>query len=123
VDGAWSAAEDSGRNILAGIFRMQFAVIVNGAVGVQELVRNVSENGGAARRNATLGDEDKKFGEEHVDFRGECEFGDFPEEFSGEIVGIRLERPRFGVPETKTGLSVQDAKTTLTAVESEMAAA
>ncbi len=70
---------------------MKVAVIVDGAVRVQELVRNVSENGGAARGDAAFGDEDKKFGEKCVDFRGELEFGEFPEEFGGEIVGVGLE--------------------------------
>jgi hypothetical protein len=102
---------------------MKLAVIIDGAVAVQELVRDVSENGGAARGNAALGDKDKKFGEEHVDFRGECVFGDFPEEFGREIVGVRLDGTRLGMAETKTGVGVQDAETALAAVKGEMAAA
>jgi len=59
----------------------------DGAVGVWELVGDVGQDGGAARRDAALGDEDKEPGEELADVDGGVEFGKLGEEFRGEVEG------------------------------------
>ena len=60
----------------------------DGAVGVWELVGDVGRDGGAARGDAALGEEDKEPGEELVDVDGGVELGKLGEEFRGESEGI-----------------------------------
>jgi hypothetical protein len=59
-------------------------------VRVQELVGDVSQNGGAARGDAAFGDLDKEFREKLVDLGGGLEVGEFPEEFGGEVNRVTL---------------------------------
>jgi hypothetical protein len=92
-------------------------------VGVQELVGDVSQNGGAARGDAAFGDEDKEFGEELVDVGSGLELGEFPDEFGGEIGGVRRGGLRLGVAEAKTGARVQDGKLAAATVVGVVAAA
>ena len=96
---------------------------VNGAVAVQELVGDVRQNGGTARGDAAFRDEDQESGEELVDLGGRLECGELSEEVGREIVGVGLDGLRPDMPETETGLSVQDAETALAAVAGVMAAA
>jgi len=65
-------------------------VVVDGAVGVEELIGDVGQDGGAARGDAALGDLDKEIGEELVDREGGLELGEFADEFRGEIRGVGL---------------------------------
>jgi hypothetical protein len=44
-----------------------FVVVINGAAGVEGLVGDVGQDGGAARGDAAFGDLEKKSGEEFVD--------------------------------------------------------
>jgi hypothetical protein len=83
ADGAGHIHDDV--DVVVGV---SLVVVVNGAVGVQELVGNVSQDRGAARGDAALGDEGKKIGEELVDGDGGLEVGEFPDEFGGEIDGV-----------------------------------
>jgi len=96
---------------------------VEGAVAVQELVGDVRQNGGTARGDAAFRDEDQESGEELVDLGGRLECGELPEEFDGEVVRVGLDGLRPDMPETETGLSVQDAETALAPVAGVMAAA
>ena len=61
---------------------------VDGAMGVEELVGDVSQDGGAARGDAALGNKDQELGEELVDVNGGLKLGEFGEEFPGEVEGI-----------------------------------
>ncbi len=92
-------------------------------MAVQELVGDVRQNGGAARGDAAFGDEDEESGKELVDLGGRLECGELPEEIGGEVVRVGLDGLRPGMPETETGLSVQDAETALAPVAGVMAAA
>jgi hypothetical protein len=65
-------------------------VVVDGAVGVQELVGDVGQDGGAARGDAALADLDEEIGEELVDREGGLELGEFANEFCGEIRGVAV---------------------------------
>ncbi len=109
--------------VLLGVNVIGDRFAVNGAVAVQELVGDVRQNGGAARGDAAFGDEDEESGKELVDLGGRLECGELPEEIGGEVVRVGLDGLRPGVPETETGLSVQDAKTALAPVARVMAAA
>jgi hypothetical protein len=62
----------------------------NGAVGVEELVGDVGEDGGAAGGDATFGDKDQEPREELVDVDGGVELGEFGEEVGGEVSEIAL---------------------------------
>jgi hypothetical protein len=54
---------------------------VDGAVGMEELVGDVGQDGGAARGDAAFGDKDQELGERLVDVDGRVELGEFGEEF------------------------------------------
>jgi hypothetical protein len=60
----------------------------DGAVGVEELVGDVSQDSGASRRDAAFGEEDEEAGEELVDVDGGVELGELGEELGGEVEGI-----------------------------------
>ena len=60
-------------------------VVIDGAMGVQELVGDIGQDGSAARGDAALGDKDKEISEELVDGDGGLEVGEFPDEPNGEI--------------------------------------
>ncbi len=60
----------------------------DGAVGVEELVGDVGEDGGAAGGDGALGDELEEPGEKLVDVDGGVELGKFGEEVGGEVEGI-----------------------------------
>jgi hypothetical protein len=62
----------------------------DGAVGVEELVGDVGEDGSAAGGDAPFGDEDEEAGEELADVGAGGEFGEFGEEFGGEIGEVAL---------------------------------
>src|SRR5713226_7288465 len=83
---------------------------VDGAVGVQELVGDVSQNGGATRGDAAFGHLDEEPGEKLPDVGAGGELREFGEEFGGEIVRVGLGWLRLGMPETKTGARVHDGK-------------
>ncbi|PYU73893.1 MAG: hypothetical protein DMG49_05475 [Acidobacteria bacterium] len=58
--------------------------VLEGAVGVKQLIGDVSRNGTAGRGNAAFGDQDHELGEELVDVDGGLKLGGFGEEFAGE---------------------------------------
>jgi hypothetical protein len=92
-------------------------------VAVQELVGDVSQNGGAARGDAALGHLDEEAGEKLPDVGAGGELGEFGEEFGGEIVRVGRSGLRLGVTETKAGARVHDGKAALAAAGSAMLAA
>jgi hypothetical protein len=106
-----------------GAVGVALVVVVDGAVGVQELVGDVGQDGCAARRDAAFGDEGEKIGEEFVDGDGGLEVGEFPDEFGGEIDGVGRGGLRLGVAETETGPGVHDGKLTAATAVGVMAAA
>jgi hypothetical protein len=61
---------------------------VEGALGVEELIGNVGHDGGAARGDAALGDEDQEAGKELVDGEGGIKFGEFGEKVGGEVFEV-----------------------------------
>ncbi len=75
---------------------------VNGAVGVEELVGDVGQDGGAARGDPAFGDEGEEAGEEFVDVDAGIEVGEFGQEVGGEVfrVTVRLLRGA-GVAQTE----------------------
>jgi hypothetical protein len=73
-----------------GFVGVALVVVVDGAVRVQELVGDVSQDGGAAWGDAAFGDLDKKIGEEFVDGDSGLEVREFPDEFGGEVKGVTL---------------------------------
>ena len=68
---------------------------VNGAVGVEELVDDVGQDGGAAGGDAAFGDENEEAGEKLVDVDTALELGELGEELGGQVEGIiwRLLKP------------------------------
>ena len=73
---------------LADFLKDDRLFLADGAVGVEELVGDVSEDGGAARGDTAFGDEDEEAGEELVDGSGGVEFGRLREEIGGEIFEV-----------------------------------
>ncbi len=76
----------------AGVLELEKVFAVDGAVGVEELVSDVGQDGGAAGGDAAFGDEDHQPGEELVDVDGGVELGEFGEEVGGEVFRIVLWR-------------------------------
>jgi len=84
ADGAGHIHDDVDVVVVGVIFA------VDGAVGVQELVGDVSQNGGAARGDAALGHLDEEAGEKLPDVGAGGELGEFGEEFGGEVNRVTL---------------------------------
>ncbi len=103
--------------------------LLDDAVGMQELVGDVSENGGAAGRHAAFGCLDEEARKEIAQvFRG-GEMGVAGEEVRGEVCGVIGKRGEDGgdfqteMARTKTKLRFQAAKTALGAIVIAMQAA
>jgi len=58
---------------LLGLVVLLAGLAGKGAMGMEQLVRDVRQNGGAAGRDAALGDEDEQPGEESLDVSGRLE--------------------------------------------------
>jgi len=93
------------------------------AAGVEELVGDVGQDGGAAGGDAAFGDEDQEAVEKLVDVRGGIELREFGEEFRGEVfrvaLGVRREGAGdagLGVAEAKAKMSFQAGKPTALAI-------
>ncbi len=103
----------------------------DGAVGVEELVGDVGEDGGAAGGDAAFGDEGEEAGEELADVRAGGELGEFGEEVGGEVGEIALVLlaggPQGGthreVVKTKTEMGIGGVFAAAFAVGEEMLAA
>src|SRR5713226_4610056 len=100
----------------------------DGAVGVEELVSDVGEDGGAAGGDAGFGGEDQQPGEELVAVDGGVELGEFGEEVGGEVFRVVLWRlghggAQGGLAETKMRAGVEDGETGAGTVGGERAAA
>ena len=70
------------------VCKVASVLAVDGVVGVEELVGDVGEDGGAARGDAAFGDEDEEAGEEKFYIEGGIEFGELGEEIGGEVFGV-----------------------------------
>lgn len=77
----WGEIEDE----LLGLI---FHFLVDGAVGMEELVGEVAEHGGAARRDASPGDLNDEAREEFLDVLAGGEFVEFWEELGEQVFGI-----------------------------------
>jgi len=94
-----------------------------GGVGIENLVGDVDEYGRAARRDAPLGYEEKKSGQELFHLEGGGKLRRLAEEFDREILGVilRLEpgRADSGVPrmpEAEARVSLQTGKSATFAI-------
>jgi len=108
---------------LLGMVVLLADVAGKGAMGMEQLVRDVRQYSSAAGRDAAFGDEDERPGQELLDVGGRLELRELGEEFGGEILGVRLGRGRAGMTETKTGAGVQNGKPTPAAIDGVVAAA
>jgi hypothetical protein len=110
---------------LFGLLRFQ----LHGAMGMEELVGEVAEDGSAARRNAAFGDLNDEAGEEFLDLLTIGEVGGFREEVGGEVFGVTGSCGKDGcepfaeMVEADTGLKVWAAKAALDAIGITMLAA
>src|SRR6266571_3421171 len=100
------------RQIEDDLLRLVVRFFLDGAVRMQELVGDVSENGSAARPDAALGYLDEETGEELANVGAGGEFGKFGEQIGGKVDGVtggRREggRDRMKVARTKAGLGFQ----------------
>jgi len=107
---------------------LEKVLAVDGAVGVEELVGDVGQDGGAARGDAAFGDENEEPGKKLVDVNAGIEFGELGEKVGGEIFRVVLWRlgrggAQGGMAETKVRTGVEDGETAATAVGGEVAAA
>ncbi len=59
---------------------------------MEKLIRDVGQNGSAARGDATAGYQDKETREELPEIRTGGEFGEFGKEFRGEVGGVTRAR-------------------------------
>ena len=92
--------------------------------GMQELTRDVGENGSPARGDAALGHENEKAREEFARVYGREGFREFGEELRGEVGGVARERSKWKtgsdlaiiVPEAKAGPGEQAWESAASAV-------
>jgi len=113
---------------LLGLVAYRIGFTGDGTVGVEELVGDVGEDGGAARGDAAFGDKDEEPGEKLVDVDAGVKFGEFGEEVGGKVFRVVLWRlgcggDQSGMAEAKMGAGVQDGETATAAVGGVMAAA
>jgi len=101
------------------------AFLFDGGKGAEEELIDVGEDGGTARGDAVLREEDHEFGEEIMNLGGGVELGEVAGEGGGEVAvgGIGLLILEAGMAKAETGMRVQDAQTATTAFAGEMAAA
>jgi len=62
--------------------------VLDGSLGVKELVGDVSHNGSTARGDAAFGDKHQELGEKLVDVNGGLELEGRTEEFGGEVLRV-----------------------------------
>lgn len=90
-------------------------------MGMEELVGEIAEHGGAAGRDAASGDLNDKTGEEFLDVLAGREFVEFGEEIGGEVfvvIGRRRERnsERTEMAGTEAGLGSQAGESATLAI-------
>jgi hypothetical protein len=95
----------------------------DGAMGVEELVGDVGEDGGAARGDAAFGYHDEEASEELADVGAGREFGEFGEEIGGEVFRVVMNVHGWGgsgvclgVAETRARVSRQAGEAAALAV-------
>ncbi|MCU1243715.1 MAG: hypothetical protein JWO71_4441 [Candidatus Acidoferrum typicum] len=95
---------------------------LDGYEGVEKLVRDVGEDGGTARGDPVLHDEDKELGEELVDLVGGLKIVELDQEMGGQVDvnGLRRLDLECGMAKAKAG--AQGAKAAATAASGEMTA-
>ena len=64
---------------------------VMAGVRVEELIGDVSENGGASRRDAAFGDQSEEAGEELAEIDGRRDLGELGEQVGGEVFRIVIQ--------------------------------
>jgi len=101
------------------------AFLLDGGESAEEELIDVGEDGGAARGDAVLSEEDHEFGEEVMNLGGGVELGEVAGEGGGEVGvgGIGLLLLEAGMAKAETGMRVQDVQTATAAFAGEMAAA
>lgn len=95
-DGRTAGARHAGEVDLRRFVEMEdgFAIrfYVMSAVGVEKLVGNVGQDGGAAGADATFGDENEEASEELADVNGGGEIRELGKEVGGEVFEVILGR-------------------------------
>src|SRR5216684_2992131 len=74
--------------MLGASFQAELSSGMRAGVRVEELIGDVSENGGASRRDAALGDQSEEAGEKLAEIDSGGKFGELREEVGGEIFRI-----------------------------------
>jgi len=82
----------------------------DGAVGMEELVGDVGEDGGAAGGDAAFGDESEETGEELADVGACGELGEFREEVGGEVFRVVVDGHRNGGGDVCLGVAEAKAR-------------
>src|SRR5712691_7947398 len=75
---------------LLWLFGLSILFALDGAVGVEELVGDVGQDGGAAGGDAAFGDEDQEAVEKLVDVHGGIELRELGKEIGGEVFRVTL---------------------------------
>src|ERR1700676_2190912 len=95
---------------------LRFVFAVEGRYGAEELVGDVGEDGGTARRDAILRDEKEQAGEEIVDVGGGVELAESGGERVGEIGGCGAILRELGVTGTEASVGGGDREAAAGAV-------
>jgi hypothetical protein len=103
------------------VLRLVFAV--EGRYGAEELIGDVGEDGGTARRDAVLGDEQEKAGEEIVDVGGGVELAESGGEGVGKIGGRGAILRELGVSGAEASVGLRDGEAAAGAVREAVLAA
>jgi hypothetical protein len=90
-------------------FDLEKRFAVDGAVGVEELIRDVSEDRGATGGDATLDDQDQEAGKKLIDVDGGFKLRNLRQEVGGQVEGVAGLGGEKGA-DSGTGAEVVEAK-------------
>ena len=105
----WPGTRPEGFGVFCSLF-CSFFLLADGGEGAKQYLAEVGQDGGAARGDAVLNQEDGDLGEEGVNAGGGLESGEQAEEGGGEVFVAGAQELAPIVAETQAGGGVQDRK-------------
>jgi hypothetical protein len=111
-----------GRQIPVPLDGLAIDFALDGDEGVKELIGDVGQDGGTARGNAVLDDQDEELGEELIDLVGGLEIVELDREVGGEVDVNGLRRLDLQCGMTKAEAGAQGAQAAAATACGEMSA-
>jgi hypothetical protein len=84
--------------------------VLDGGEGAEKQAGGVGNDGGAARGDAILGEQDEQLGEDLVDVGGGGELGELADQVRGEVGDFKALKVKLGMAEAEAGVGVDNAE-------------